>query len=123
MENCFEQNNKIERYIPYFYYQGTFFITKYLCGSIVKNKSTIKEASIVNIASIVGKVYIYYCCFKWCHYCLDDETRIKNNFHFFQTGNIGQANYTASKAGVVGLTKTTALEFAKYFKFKLNIPM
>ena len=59
MENCFEQNNKIERYIPYFYYQGTFFITKYLCGSIVKNKSTIKEASIVNIASIVGKVYIY----------------------------------------------------------------
>jgi 3-oxoacyl-[acyl-carrier protein] reductase len=29
-------------------------------------------------------------------------------------GNIGQANYSASKAGVIGLTKTLALEYAKY---------
>ncbi|MDP2627592.1 MAG: SDR family oxidoreductase [Candidatus Rokubacteria bacterium] len=29
-------------------------------------------------------------------------------------GNIGQANYAASKAGVIGLTKTLALEYAKY---------
>ena len=28
------------------------------------------------------------------------------------TGNIGQANYTASKAGIIGLTKTIAKEFA-----------
>lgn len=28
-------------------------------------------------------------------------------------GNIGQANYTASKAGIIGLTKTFALEYAK----------
>ena len=28
------------------------------------------------------------------------------------TGNIGQANYAASKAGVIGLTKSTAREFA-----------
>jgi 3-oxoacyl-[acyl-carrier protein] reductase len=28
-------------------------------------------------------------------------------------GNAGQANYSASKAGIVGLTKTTAKEFAK----------
>jgi 3-oxoacyl-[acyl-carrier protein] reductase len=28
-------------------------------------------------------------------------------------GNIGQANYSASKAGVIGLTKTSAKEFAK----------
>merc|ERR1711962_1022747 len=41
--------------------------------------------SIVNIASIVGK-----------------------------TGNVGQANYTASKAGVVALTKTTAYELAQF---------
>jgi 3-oxoacyl-[acyl-carrier protein] reductase len=27
-------------------------------------------------------------------------------------GNAGQANYSASKAGVIGLTKTTAKEFA-----------
>ncbi|MDY7001404.1 MAG: 3-oxoacyl-[acyl-carrier-protein] reductase [Thermodesulfobacteriota bacterium] len=29
-----------------------------------------------------------------------------------QTGNVGQANYTASKAGLLGLTKTAALELA-----------
>lgn len=29
-------------------------------------------------------------------------------------GNIGQANYAASKAGVIGLTKTLALEWARY---------
>jgi 3-oxoacyl-[acyl-carrier protein] reductase/2-hydroxycyclohexanecarboxyl-CoA dehydrogenase len=29
-------------------------------------------------------------------------------------GNIGQANYAAAKAGVVGLTKTTAKELARY---------
>jgi len=29
-----------------------------------------------------------------------------------QTGNVGQANYTASKAGLLGLTRTAALELA-----------
>lgn len=29
-------------------------------------------------------------------------------------GNIGQSNYAASKAGVIGLTKTLAKELAKY---------
>ncbi|XP_057293804.1 estradiol 17-beta-dehydrogenase 8-like isoform X2 [Hydractinia symbiolongicarpus] len=48
-------------------------------------KNKISPASIINISSIVGKV-----------------------------GNIGQANYTSSKAGVVALTKTSAMEFARY---------
>lgn len=47
--------------------------------------------SIVNIASIVGK-----------------------------TGNIGQANYTASKAGVIGFTKTAAKELGK-FGIRVNV--
>jgi 3-oxoacyl-[acyl-carrier protein] reductase len=42
------------------------------------------NASIVNIASIVGVM-----------------------------GNAGQANYSASKAGMIGLTKTVAKEYAK----------
>ncbi|CAN7996386.1 unnamed protein product [Ixodes hexagonus] len=45
----------------------------------------VAEGSIVNISSIVGK-----------------------------TGNLGQCNYAASKAGVVGLTKTVALELARH---------
>jgi len=31
-----------------------------------------------------------------------------------ESGNIGQANYVSSKAGVIGLTKAMAIEFAKY---------
>lgn len=45
----------------------------------------IKGASIINISSIVGKY-----------------------------GNIGQANYSASKAAVVSLTKTACKEFGKF---------
>lgn len=45
----------------------------------------VQEGSIVNVSSIVGK-----------------------------TGNLGQCNYAASKAGVVGLTKTVALELARH---------
>ncbi|KAH3800444.1 estradiol 17-beta-dehydrogenase 8-like [Dreissena polymorpha] len=44
----------------------------------------VRNASIVNISSISGKA-----------------------------GNLGQANYAASKAGVIGLTKTAAIELAK----------
>lgn len=43
-----------------------------------------KSGSIINMASVVGVM-----------------------------GNAGQANYVASKAGLIGLTKTTAKEFAK----------
>src|SRR5512140_3250357 len=33
---------------------------------------------------------------------------------FAANGNMGQANYVASKAGVIGLTRTLALELARY---------
>ena len=29
------------------------------------------------------------------------------------TGNVGQANYTASKSGIIGMSKSLALEYAK----------
>jgi NAD(P)-dependent dehydrogenase (short-subunit alcohol dehydrogenase family) len=40
--------------------------------------------------------------------------RVVNTSSVGSLGNIGQANYAASKAGVIGLTKTLALEYAKY---------
>ncbi len=40
--------------------------------------------------------------------------RIINTSSVGALGNFGQANYSASKAGVIGLTKTLALEFARH---------
>lgn len=40
--------------------------------------------------------------------------RIVNTASVSALGNIGQANYAASKAGVIGLTRTLALEWARY---------
>ncbi|MBI2369879.1 MAG: 3-oxoacyl-ACP reductase FabG [Deltaproteobacteria bacterium] len=40
--------------------------------------------------------------------------RIINTSSIGALGNLGQANYAASKAGVIGLTKTLALEAARY---------
>jgi len=44
--------------------------------------------------------------------------RIVNTSSIGAQGNIGQANYSASKAGVIGLTRTLALELAK---FNINV--
>lgn len=40
--------------------------------------------------------------------------RIVNTSSIASLGNIGQANYAASKAGVIGLTRTLALEWARF---------
>jgi 3-oxoacyl-[acyl-carrier protein] reductase len=52
--------------------------------AVIKHMSKQRSGKIVNIASVVGEM-----------------------------GNAGQANYSASKAGVIGLTKTIAREFAQ----------
>jgi 3-oxoacyl-[acyl-carrier protein] reductase len=51
--------------------------------AVIRHMSKQRTGKIVNIASVVGEM-----------------------------GNAGQANYSASKAGVIGLTKTIAREFA-----------
>lgn len=40
--------------------------------------------------------------------------RVVNTASIGVRGNIGQANYVASKAGVIGLTRALALEYARY---------
>ena len=51
---------------------------------VIKKMLKNKSGKIINITSVVG-----------------------------HTGNLGQANYTASKAGVVAMSKTLAIEYAK----------
>ena len=36
-----------------------------------------------------------------------------SNNKFVQCGNVGQANYAASKAGVIGFTKTAGMELGR----------
>ena len=55
-----------------------------LCKYSIKKMIKNKSGKIINITSIVG-----------------------------HTGNIGQANYSASKAGLVGMSKSLALEYGK----------
>jgi 3-oxoacyl-[acyl-carrier protein] reductase len=52
--------------------------------AVIKHMSKQRKGKIINIASVVGEM-----------------------------GNVGQANYSASKAGVIGFTKTIAREFAQ----------
>ncbi len=64
--------------------KGTFLFTRAVSRPMMKNKAadgTQLGGAIINIASVVGIM-----------------------------GNAGQANYTASKGGVIALTKTTAKE-------------
>jgi len=55
-----------------------------MCKYSIKKMLKNKSGKIVNITSVVG-----------------------------HTGNVGQANYTASKAGIVAMSKSLALEYAK----------
>ena len=58
--------------------------TFFCTKAVVRHMSKQRKGKIVNIASVVGEM-----------------------------GNAGQANYSASKAGVIGFTKTMAREFAQ----------
>ena len=58
--------------------------TFFLCKHAIKKMLKKKYGKIVNITSVVG-----------------------------HTGNLGQANYAASKAGIIGMSKSLAIEYAK----------
>jgi len=55
-----------------------------MCKSAIKKMIKNKKGKIINITSVVG-----------------------------HTGNLGQSNYTASKAGIVAMSKSLAIEYAK----------
>ena len=58
--------------------------TFFLCKHAIKKMLKNKYGRIVNITSVVG-----------------------------HTGNLGQSNYAASKAGIIGMSKSLAIEYAK----------
>ena len=60
-----------------------------MCKNAIKKMLKNKQGKIINITSIVG-----------------------------HTGNLGQANYAASKAGIIGFSKSLAIEYAKK---KINV--
>jgi 3-oxoacyl-[acyl-carrier protein] reductase len=56
---------------------------------------------------------VVICDSQSCAFCVDMQGRIINIASVVGlTGNIGQANYSAAKAGVIGFTKTVAREYA-----------
>ena len=58
----------------------------------------------------------YYTVKAAMSHMLEQESGTIVNVSSFvgQTGNFGQANYSAAKAGIIGFTKSIALEFARY---------
>ncbi|XP_035739866.1 estradiol 17-beta-dehydrogenase 8-like [Vespa mandarinia] len=63
--------------------KGTFLVMQSAVKAMIESGTT-EGSSIINVSSIIGKL-----------------------------GNIGQGNYSASKAGVEALTKTASMEFGK----------
>ncbi|KAG5307181.1 DHB8 dehydrogenase, partial [Acromyrmex insinuator] len=70
--------------------KGTFLVMQTAVKAMIEANVT-KDSSIINIGSIVGK-----------------------------NGNIGQSNYSASKAGVVAMTKSASMEFGQ-FGIRVNV--
>ena len=75
------------------------------------HKMSIEQWDQVIAVNLTGTFYMTQAAVK--HMRERDSGRIINISSASWLGNVGQANYAASKAGVVGLTKTVAREVAK----------
>ena len=89
---------------------------------LVNNAGVIRDHMIYNMTDTewdtVMKVHLYgyfYCTRAACvHFRQQRGGRIVNTSSISGLGSVGQANYSAAKEGVLGLTKTVALEMGKY---------
>ncbi|XP_012232417.1 (3R)-3-hydroxyacyl-CoA dehydrogenase isoform X2 [Linepithema humile] len=64
--------------------KGSFLVMQIAARTMIEANAS-KDSSIINVSSIVGKY-----------------------------GNIGQSNYSASKAGVIAMTKTASMELGQF---------
>ncbi len=75
------------------------------------HKMTIEQWDKVLAVNLTG---VFNCMQAACMVMREQESgRIINIASASWQGNIGQANYSASKAGIIGLTKTAAKELAR----------
>jgi NAD(P)-dependent dehydrogenase (short-subunit alcohol dehydrogenase family) len=89
---------------------------------LINNAGILRDRMVFNMTEdewdIVQKVHLYghfYCTRHACEYFRKQRSgRIINTSSQSGLGNLGQANYSAAKEGIVGLTRTVAMDMAKY---------
>lgn len=111
VENLYEVKRVFKQTIESF---GSLDILVNNAG-ITADKSLVKMGAEVWLRVIqINLCGTYHCCREALQSMLPDGYgRIINISSIIaQTGNIGQANYAASKAGIIGFTKSLALEVA-----------
>ncbi len=89
---------------------------------LVNNAGILRDRMVFNMTEdewdTVQKVHLYghfYCTRHACeHFRRQRSGRIINTSSQSGLGNLGQANYSAAKEGIVGLTRTVAMDMARY---------
>lgn len=89
---------------------------------LVNNAGILRDRTIINMTDedwdLVLKVHLYgtfYCTRPACAWFKQQRSgRIINTSSQAGRGNQGQANYSAAKEGIVGFTRTVALDMARY---------
>jgi len=89
---------------------------------LVNNAGILRDRMVFNMTEdewdIIQKVHVYghfFCTRHACAFFRQQRSgRIINTSSQAGLGNLGQANYSAAKEGIVGFTRTVALDLAKY---------
>lgn len=89
---------------------------------LVNNADILRDRMVFNMSEeewdIIQKVHLYghfYCTRPAAAFFRQQRSgRIINTSSEAGLGNMGQANYSAAKEGIVGFTRTVALDLAKY---------